>query len=601
MTVPNPFHLASEARSYATRGWHVLPVHSASAGRCSCGDENCVSTGKHPIGRLVPHGWKDASNDPDVVARWWCEVPDANIGIATEASSLVVLDNDPRHGGDESVAELVRKLGGPFTTAHARTGGGGDHFYFLSNGCRIKSRPLPGYSGIDVKAAAGYVVAPGSVHVSGRRYVWDGPNDPQPLPDALKAILLAEPARESIGVAAAAGADVITEGNRNASLTSLAGKLRHAGLSAPAIHAALQVANRERCAPPLTDAEVSRVADSIALYAPGADAAIKPRAVLLSELDLAARPALPDLIVGMMPTVGVGALIGAPESYKTFLQIELGLSVASGRSFFGVDVLSPGPAVLVAGEGLGRLSSRVAAWKLAHDVSLEASLGMQVFPEPVQLGDGRSVDHLIRLCASVKPRLVMLDTLARCSTGLDENSARDMGVIVEALDSIKRALSCFVMVAHHITKQGSTERGSGALRGAMDVMWRLERASSHRPSATLTSDKAKDGVYFHPIRLILEPVADSAVLRPAAERGATPSSVSERQAYEQLRNRFGPGGATAAEWLAVMSSMAERTFYRVIKTLEKGGYVRKQGKRYFAASAEDCPAQAVFATARQWQ
>ena len=153
------------ARYYASRGWSVLPLHSTDAGLCSCGDRDCRSPGKHP---RTQHGVKDASVDPQQIQDWWTQWPAANVGIATGAvSGLVVIDIDPRNGGNESYAQLKNELPSAFAKLfEVRSGGGGTHLYFQHPGghipCRANIRP-----GIDVKADGGYVVAPNSSHVSG--------------------------------------------------------------------------------------------------------------------------------------------------------------------------------------------------------------------------------------------------------------------------------------------------------------------------------------------------------------------------------------------------------------------------------------------------
>jgi hypothetical protein len=131
-----------------------------------------------------------------VITAWWTAEPHANPAIACEPSHVVVLDVDPRHGGDASLARLETDIGAPLETAHVRTGSGGDHFIFEANGTPIKSGKLDGYPGIDIKAKGGYVVAVGALHASGQRYAWADTQEPQPIPAALLALLTREPARE---------------------------------------------------------------------------------------------------------------------------------------------------------------------------------------------------------------------------------------------------------------------------------------------------------------------------------------------------------------------------------------------------------------------
>lgn len=150
------------ALSYASRGWAVLPIRAG---------------GKIP---LTQHGVKDASTSELVIRGWWRTWPTANVGIATgSVSGIVVLDVDPRAGGDASLAALTVP-----ETRSARTGGGGRHFLFSAapgpRRGRIGWRP-----GLDIKGDGGYIVAPPSTHASGGVYEWDTDCDLAPEPEWL--------------------------------------------------------------------------------------------------------------------------------------------------------------------------------------------------------------------------------------------------------------------------------------------------------------------------------------------------------------------------------------------------------------------------------
>lgn len=161
-----PKQLLKAALTYAGWGWKVFPLHSPEFGRCTCHrGENCGNTGKHP---RTARGFKDATTDEATVKRWWKEWPNANIGIATGRSGLAVLDIDPRNDGDQSLADLLARHGELPDGPIALTGGGGQHYYLQGE---LKSRVLA--PGVDLKSAGGYVVAPPSVHESGRSYSWD--------------------------------------------------------------------------------------------------------------------------------------------------------------------------------------------------------------------------------------------------------------------------------------------------------------------------------------------------------------------------------------------------------------------------------------------
>src|SRR4051794_15931261 len=113
------------ALDYAARGWAVFPLYAASAGVCSCPKgAACTRPGKHP---KTANGFKDATSDARAVTSF--DWRGANVGIAS-GSGLAVIDIDPRHGGDESLAALEAKHGPLPSTIEVITGGGGRHLYF---------------------------------------------------------------------------------------------------------------------------------------------------------------------------------------------------------------------------------------------------------------------------------------------------------------------------------------------------------------------------------------------------------------------------------------------------------------------------------------
>jgi hypothetical protein len=166
---------------------------------CLCGERDCGNAGKHPIGPLARHGLNDATVDPARINSWWRRYPPANVGIATGPSNLVVVDIDPRNGGDAKWAKLVARFGRRIgRTYRVRTGSGGMHYYFRApRGIVIASCSNALGPGVDVKARGGYVIAPPSYHKSGNFYVTLG-GKLAPLPKRLLALLLSQqPERRS--------------------------------------------------------------------------------------------------------------------------------------------------------------------------------------------------------------------------------------------------------------------------------------------------------------------------------------------------------------------------------------------------------------------
>jgi Bifunctional DNA primase/polymerase, N-terminal len=127
--------ILNAALDYAAQGlpvlplWGLLPSRSAD-GRllCRCGRLDC-KRGKHPMAKLVRHGSLQATTHPPTIEHFWSVAPAANVGIAT-GPHAVGLDVDPREGGDAKLADLTAKHGPLPKAWHARTGSGGDHYFF---------------------------------------------------------------------------------------------------------------------------------------------------------------------------------------------------------------------------------------------------------------------------------------------------------------------------------------------------------------------------------------------------------------------------------------------------------------------------------------
>lgn len=249
----SPEDMRAGAVAHALRGWSVIPIEPR---------------GKRP---LLP--WLQFQQRRAAVAEiesWFQRWPDANVGLVTgRISGIVVLDIDPRHGGLESLAEWERGQGRLPVSPEVRTGGGGRHIYFAHPGGTLANR-VAVRPGIDLRADGGCVVAPPSLHATGRRYDWVASCSPDDVPLAAVPDWLVQVMR-------AAGhsghtttywrrlvREGVAEGERNNTLASLAGNLLWNGVDPEVALELLLAWNRTRCRPPLPDDEVVRVVQSIA-------------------------------------------------------------------------------------------------------------------------------------------------------------------------------------------------------------------------------------------------------------------------------------------------------------------------------------------------
>jgi hypothetical protein len=190
-TQPAPQTL-TDALTYAARGWRIIPLYGVVEGHCTCqAGADCPSAGKHPP---VKDWTTAATTTPARLRQWWQETPGANVGIVTgQASHLVVIDVDPRHQGDLNLEELQQTYQPLPETVMVLTGGGGQHYYFT---CEEALPSCDLAHGIQFQTEGRLVVAPPSLHGSGRLYAWEISHDPDemqpaPLPAWVRALALA--------------------------------------------------------------------------------------------------------------------------------------------------------------------------------------------------------------------------------------------------------------------------------------------------------------------------------------------------------------------------------------------------------------------------
>lgn len=242
--------LPSIAELYADVGLYVFPLHRIAVTRdgeqrCGCGIPTCKDMGKHPAIK-----WRDGStNKLSEVRRLWARRPYSGIGLDCGKSGLYVVDIDPKNGGESSLAELNTTHGEEWhNTRTVHTGGGGMHFYF---------RNLPGDKamhntilapGIDTRGYGGYVVLPPTRHKSGRNYEWSIQRPWEYQLADIPQWIIQRTATKPVWTPSGK----IPDGYRNATLASLAGKLRFIGLHPDAIYAALQVQAQFQCENPDT-------------------------------------------------------------------------------------------------------------------------------------------------------------------------------------------------------------------------------------------------------------------------------------------------------------------------------------------------------------
>jgi hypothetical protein len=319
---------------------------------------------------------------------------------------------------------------------------------------------------------------------------------------------------------------------------------------------------------------------------------------LLRPADLDNLPEPSWLIEGILPANALGVLYGAPAVGKTFVALSIALSIAAGHLWCGKPTKS-GSVLYVAAEGVSGMRFRVQAYQRKHGIVAD---NIRYLGDAFDLRGTTGVEELIATLRATNfcPDLIILDTLARLIPGADENSSKEMGEAIREIDRLRRAFGATILLIHHTGKNGELERGSGALRGAADVMIKCSMTSD-RNLVSIKCDKMKDAEPFRPARIGLERIQVRASewslavanLRHDAKDEAYVDAALARHVNSALKMlaQFGSSGATHKEWLDVFkvsTGLSKPTFDRVIREIKRHDRaVHWNGERYYARQSNE--------------
>lgn len=308
--------------------------------------------------------------------------------------------------------------------------------------------------------------------------------------------------------------------------------------------------------------------------------------------ELAERPIEQSwLIEGLWADAGVGAIGGCPKSSKSWLALDMAVSVASGTPCLGRFAVSqPGSVLLYAAEDpLATVRSRLAGLCQYRGLDLWA-LEVHVITEPVIRLD--TADHQARLretAAGVRPRLLIIDPLVRVYGKVDENSASEMSALLGYLRGIQREFDVAVVLVHHARKGqagdhevGQALRGSGDLHAWVDSLLYLKRTKEGlRLSIEHRSAPSPDALA---VALVesgsqpphLEPV-DSPRESQTPGMGAHLLSLLTRA----------PAGLTIEE-VRLALGIRKASVVGLLHALERGGHVARDGRGWRAVIGRPC-------------
>jgi len=526
------------ALDYLARGWSVLPLCPHDHVGVGKAHRGCGSPGKRPFFPDRPDGsqgeWKEFQTrlpTAEEVNRWWHVHPKLNVGVALGAlTGVAAIDVD-----DEDGEVLLRELAGgdlPETWEYS-TGKGRRLLYRLPEGVHVRSVPFK-RAGTEIEilrlmGTGGQVVLPPSVHPNGSVYRWRAGHSPADMPAAdCPAWMRATAVPESSAPAPADG-ELIQEGGRDNYLTAVAGAMRKRGCHEEAIRAALDVMNRDRCDPPLTDRDVNRIARSVSRYEPDAYTAVSIKApepgripAPVGEYDrrfkwaseLAAPPKADDWIWrGYLPRGAITLLSALWKAGKTTLLAHLLRALASEGEFLGQPIRAA-RVLYVSEEGEQHWVRR------RDDLSLGDHVGfyLQPFAAKPQSADWLGfVGQLKRDVETHGFDLIVFDTLAKLWPVKEENDAGEVDAALMPLWELTKA-GAGVLLIHHLRKSGGAEytgsRGSGALSAFPDIIVELTRfdAADHKSKKRML--RAKGRYEETPDELVIELVAGAYVHVP---------------------------------------------------------------------------------------
>jgi AAA domain len=270
--------------------------------------------------------------------------------------------------------------------------------------------------------------------------------------------------------------------------------------------------------------------------------AVPFRFVLPRDITLQPKAFLIDGFVGAAET---SAWYGPPDGGKSTVVLDAGCHVAAGLDYCGRRV-TQGCVLYIAVERGAVVQRRVLAWCQHH---AHMDIPLAVVAEMIDLRTGQvDADRIIATAKAFAQAgglpvvWIIIDTLNRALAGGDENSSKDMGAVIAAVDRIQRATNAHCSLIHHVPVDRTDRmRGHSSVLGAVDLTVRITKEGKGK-TVTVEADKANDLVerprfafQFEPVELARDglTVATAPVLVPcdtplvaeAAKRKAMPKGA----------------------------------------------------------------------------
>jgi RecA-family ATPase len=278
------------------------------------------------------------------------------------------------------------------------------------------------------------------------------------------------------------------------------------------------------------------------------------------------------LVEGLWGASSVGVIGGAPKCAKTWLGLDMAVSVATGTACLGkYAVPEPGPVlVYLAEDALPIVRERVQGMTRHRGLDL-AAVEIHVITAPVlRLDRDRDRTRLWETAKRLRPRLLLLDPLVRLH-GVDENNAGEVAELLAYFRSLQRQLDLSVLLVHHTRKNaaggvaaGQGLRGSGDIHAFGDSNLYLRRTKEH----LVLSSEHRAAAASAPVYLELVTThAETTHLEVIAEL----EDGKRRSLEEQVLDRLSPGVVLTRAKLRDSLGVKNERLGEALESLERAG------------------------------
>lgn len=278
------------------------------------------------------------------------------------------------------------------------------------------------------------------------------------------------------------------------------------------------------------------------------------------------------LVPGVIYRDSTAWLYGEPGCGKSFVAIDMAGCIGSGETWQGYGPAQQGSVIYLVAEGVTGIKQRVRAWEASMNRRMT---NVHFLPIAVQASNAAEWGAFVALAQEMRPALVVVDTQARVTVGMEENSNTEMGRFVERVEELRRASGACILTIHHTGRNGEHMRGAIAIDGAATTTIKVNKDED---IVNIECTKQKDAPEFDAFRLRLVAFNESAVL--SLIQG--PMTVDIRQpAVRKMLVEWWDSHETdwtSASALVESKIVSKATFYRVAKPLERHGLVESKGE-----------------------